>query len=160
MSNPLAVQESRAVPVPVEQAFAWLVPVPLTSIFDRWYGPIPAVREVTDQDGEGDWGAVGQSRTIRTADGGSLREELTTVEAPHRLGYTLRDVTGPMKLLVSHVEGLWTFEPAGTGVRITWAWTVHPASQLAEVAMPVFGWLWKGYARQALERIEDLLLAT
>jgi hypothetical protein len=158
MSNPLVVQESRAVPVPVEQAYDWVLSVPLTSIFDRWFGPIPAVREVTDQ--EGDWGSVGQSRTIRTADGGSMREELTGVEPPHSFGYTISDVTGPMKLLVSSVDGRWTFEPAGTGVRITWAWTVHPASQLAEVAMPLFGWLWKGYARQALERIEELLLAT
>jgi len=31
---------------------------------------------------------------------------------------------------------------------------------VAEVAMPLFGWLWKGYARQALERIEGRLLAT
>ena len=158
MSNPLVVQESRAVPVPVEQAYDWVLAVPLTSIFDRWFGPIPAVREVTDQEGE--WGSVGQSRTIRTADGGNMREELTNVEPPRSFGYTISDVTGPMKLLVSRVEGRWTFEPAGTGVRITWAWTVHPASQLAEVAMPLFGWLWKGYARQALERIEERLLAT
>ncbi len=145
-------------PVPVEQAYHWLLPEPLTSIFDRWYGPIPSIREVTDQ--EGDWGTVGQSRTIRTADGGTMREQLTTVEAPHRFGYTLEDVTGPMKLLVSTVEGMWSFEPAGTGVRITWAWTVHPSNQVAEVAMPLFGWLWKGYARQSLERIEERLLAT
>ena len=158
MSNPLVVQESRAIPAPVEQAYEWLLPAPLTSVFDRWFGPIPAVREVTDQ--EGDWGTVGASRTIRTADGGSLREELTTVEPPHSLAYTLSDVTVPMKLLVSQVEGRWTFEPAGTGVRVTWAWTVHPASQLAEIAMPLFGWLWKGYARQALERVEEGLLAT
>jgi hypothetical protein len=158
MNKPLLLQKSRAVPVPVEQAYRSVLPMPLTSIFDRWFGPIPAVREVTDQ--EGDWGTVGQSRTIRTADGGSMREELTSVEPPHSFGYTISDVTGPLKLLVSRVEGQWTFEPAGTGVRITWLWTVHPASQLAEVAMPLFGWLWKGYARQALERIEERLLGT
>jgi hypothetical protein len=158
MSNPLVVQESRAIPVPVEQAYEWVLPVPLTSIFDRWFGPFPAVREVSDL--RDDWGTVGQSRTIRTADGGSLREEITSVAPPHSFGYTISDLTGPLKLLVSGVEGEWTFEPAGTGVRITWVWTVHPASQVAEVAMPLFGWLWKGYARQALERIEERLLAT
>ena len=158
MSNPLNVQESRAVPVPVEEAYRRVLPAPLTEVFDHWYGPIPSVREVTDQEGE--WGTVGQSRTIRTADGGSMREELTTVEPPLGFGYTISDVTGPMKLLVSTLEGSWRFEPAGTGVRITWAWTIHPASQLAEVAMPLFGWLWKGYARQALEGLERRLLAT
>ncbi len=134
------------------------MPAPLPVVFARWYGPIPSVRDVTDQ--VGDWGTVGQARTIHTADGGSMREELTTVEEPHRFGYTISEVTGPMKLLVSTLEGVWTFEPAGTGVRITWAWTVHPASQLAELAMPLFGWLWKGYARQSLEEIEKQLLTS
>ncbi len=133
--------------------------MPLTSIFDRWYGPIPAVREVTDQ--EGDWGTVGQSRTIRTADGGSMREELTSVEPPQLLGYTISEVTGPMKLLVSRRSraGGRSSRPA-PGSGSPGRGRVHPASQLAEVAMPLFGWLWKGYARQALERIEQVLLAT
>ena len=65
-------------PVPVEQAYAWLLPCRLTSIFDAGSARSPPCREVTDQRREGDWGTVGQSRTIRTADGGSLREELTT----------------------------------------------------------------------------------
>jgi hypothetical protein len=103
---------------------------------------------------------VGQSRTIHTADGGSILEQLTTVEPHQRFGYTLTEITGPMKFLLASVDGQWSFEPVGTGVRITWSWTLHPASQVADVAMPFFGWIWKGYARQALARIEELLLAT
>jgi hypothetical protein len=92
------------------------------------------------------------------ADGGTMREELTSVTEHEEFRYRITDVTGPMKLLVGSLDGRWSFEPAGTGVRVTWAWTVHPASALGEVAMPAFGWLWKGYARQALETIEALLL--
>jgi hypothetical protein len=158
MSTSHEVQESRAVPVPVEQAYGFVLPEPLPTIFDRWYGPIPPVKEVTGQDG--DWGTVGQSRTIHTADGGSILEQLTTVEPHQRFGYTLTEITGPMKFLLASVDGQWSFEPVGTGVRITWSWTLHPASQVADVAMPFFGWIWKGYARQALARIEELLLAT
>ena len=45
------------------------------------------------------------------------------------------------------------------GRRVTWAWTVHPRGRLGRLAMPVFARMWQGYARQALERIEGVLLA-
>jgi hypothetical protein len=35
---------------------------------------------------------------------------------------------------------------------------VEPASSVSGYLMPVFGKLWAGYARQALENLEDLLL--
>lgn len=157
MTQPLVVTSSRALPVPVDQAFGFVLPTPLEQIFDRRFGPFPPIREVEGQDGV--WGTVGQTRTIRLSDGGTMREELTTVEAPHQFGYTITAITGPLKPLATSIDGVWRFEPVGTGVRITWQWTVHPASSVAELAMPLFGWLWKGYARQSLERIEQLLLA-
>lgn len=63
-----------------------------------------------------------------------------------------------MKALVGSVEGLWSFDPAGTGVRVTWRWTVHPASSAASLAMPVFARLWQGFARQSMEELETILL--
>ena len=87
---------------------------------------IPPIREVRDQ--VGPWGEVGQTRTIVLADGGTMRETLTSVERPHRFGYAIGDVRGPMRPLVERVEGRWTFEPAGTGTRITWPWDVTPTA--------------------------------
>lgn len=145
------------VPVPVEDAYDFVLPEPLPTIFNKRFLAIPAIKEVRDQEGE--WGSVGQSRTICLADGGSMREELTLVEAPRQFTYLISDVTGPMKALVSAVEGRWMFEPEGTGVRIRWAWTVHPRGALGAVAMPMFGRMWHGYARRALARIEQLLLS-
>ena len=133
-----------------------MLTTPLERIFTRRFAAIPPVRGVRDQDGE--WGRVGQTRTVLLADGGTMREELTRVEAGREFGYRIDGVTGPMKALVSSVEGRWAFAPAGTGVRITWAWTVHPAHAFVAPALPVFGWMWRGYARQALERLETLLL--
>jgi hypothetical protein len=128
----------------------------LDQVFARRFAAIPPVRTVREQDGT--WGTVGQSRVIVLADGGTMREELVTVGRPQEFAYRLTDVTGVMKALVSSATGRWTFAPAGTGVRITWAWTIQPASELAALAMPVFAWMWRGYARQSLERIEALLL--
>ena len=81
-----------------------------------------------------------------------------SVVAGVEFGYEIGDVTGGLKPLVSTVEGRWAFAPAGTGVRVTWAWTLHPLNAGSSLAMPLFGRLWHGYARQALEQIEGLLL--
>jgi hypothetical protein len=130
--------------------------MPLPTLFRRWYGPIPPIRAVLDQTGE--WETVGQTRTVNLVGGGSMREELTSVDAPRSFGYTLTDVKGPLAPLVSRVEGEWIFTPAGTGTEVTWRWTIHPRSALAARAMPVFGKVWRGYARQALEVLSEQLV--
>lgn len=157
MTKPLTVQHSRTFPVPVEKAYGVVLTTPLERIFNRRFGPMPPIRGVRGQDGV--WGTVGQTRTIQLADGGTMREELTEVEPHAGFGYTITGITGPMKPLVSRVEGRWSFEPAGTGTRITWQWTVHPGSSVAGLAMPLFGRLWRGYARKAMETLETILLA-
>lgn len=91
-------------------------------------------------------------------DGGSMRETLTTIERPHRFGYTIGDIGGILKTLVTSADGTWTFEPAGTGVRITWVWDITPTARLGRAAMLVFARLWSGYARQAMDEIEGILV--
>ena len=150
------LEYSRTFPIPVEDAFDGVLPSPLPELFARRYGVLPPIRDVRGQVGE--WGTVGQTRTIQLADGGSMREELTHVERPHRFGYRITDVTGPMKLLASGLEGEWSFAPAGTGARITWAWELHSASGAAGLALPTFARFWRGYARQGMEEIERLLV--
>ncbi len=160
MSDTLRLEQSRAYPVAVEDAYRTVLAAPLETVFARRYGVLPPVRAVTEQDGAPDrpWGAVGQSRLIRLADGGTMRERLTTVEPGREFGYVISDVTGAMRALVASVDGSWAFAPAGTGVRVTWSWTLHPASTAAGYALPAFGLMWRGYARQALEGLEGLLL--
>ena len=155
MTSSLTVSASRAVPVAVEDAFARVLPAPLATIFSRRYAVIPATRTT---EGPEPWGMVGQSRTVVLADGGRIREELVAVEAPHRFAYRLSEISGPMRPLASAVDGEWRFEPVGTGTRITWSWTLHPASRAASYALPVFARAWRGYARQGLEEVERLLV--
>lgn len=155
MTKPLTVEQSREIPVDVQQAFDGTLPMPLPTLFRRWYGPIPPISRVSNQTGA--WDAVGQTRTIMLTGGGSLREELTFLDPPHAFGYTLSDITGPMAPLVGKVDGEWIFAPASTGTTVTWRWTIHPRSVLTAPALPVFGWLWRGYARQSLEELERRL---
>jgi hypothetical protein len=140
----------------VARAYDALLPLPLPQLFSRRYAALPAIREVRDQVGE--WGTLGQTRTIVLADRSTMRETLVSVDRPSSFGYRIDQLHGPMRPLASSIDGLWTFEKAGTGVRITWSWTVRPSSSAASLLMPAFGRMWQGYARQALEQLEGLLL--
>jgi Polyketide cyclase / dehydrase and lipid transport len=151
------VQASRFVPVDPERAFDALLVAPLPGIFDRRYLALPPIREVRGPDAV--WGTVGQTRTISTTDGGRLLETLTTVDRPHRFGYVLTDVHGPMRPLVRRVEGVWSVSPENGGSRIGWAWTLYPTVAPARLLIPLLARMWRGYAHLALERVEQILVA-
>jgi len=156
MAQALVVEQSRAVPVTVADAFTGTIPIPLNELFHRWYGPIPPIKEVLGQTGA--WDGVGQTRTIVLTGGGSMVETLTAHDEPRAFGYALSDIKGPMAPLVGGVNGEWTFDPVGTGTKITWRWTIHPRSALTAPLLPVFGRLWKGYAARSLAHLSDLLV--
>jgi len=156
MPSVVELSHSRTYPAEVERAFDLILPHPLPLLFDRRYAAIPPIREVRDQSGS--WDQPGETRTILLADGGTMRETLTEIRRGTRFGYHIDQVTGPMKPLVSSLEGAWAFEPAGTGVRITWSWSLQPRGRLGSAAMPAFRRMWQGYARQAFENIETLVV--
>jgi hypothetical protein len=151
------VSASRSVPAELERSFDLVLTEPLPHIFSRRYGPFGPVSEVREQSGDA-WGTVGQTRRIVLSDGGAVTERLTRVDRPEVFGYELSEVKGPLKAFVSTIAGEWRFEPAGTGTRITWTWVLEPASSVSRYALPVLGRLWRGYARQALEEVERILV--
>jgi len=157
MATPLHLEASRAIPVEVEAAFDQVLPHPLTELMSRRYGLLPPIREVRHQRGR--WGEVGQTRTIVLTDGGTMHEELTEVVRPDHFSYRLTQITGALAPLVGEVEGQWSFAPAGTGVRVTWSWTLHPRTPYAARILAPVGRMWRGYARQSLEQISDVLVA-
>lgn len=150
------MEQSRVIPVDVDTAFRRTLSASLPTIFSRWYGPISPVRAVRDQ--SGDWANAGQTRTVVQVGGGSMREELTLVDAPKTFGYALTGVKGPLAPLVDHIDGEWLFAPTGTGTTVTWRWTIYPKSGAAGLAMPAFAILWRGFARQGLEQLSGELL--
>lgn len=156
MGHSVVIEQSRAVPVLPEYAFARTKAMSLAKLFRKWYGPIPPIRAVRYQVGE--WDTVGQTRNFILAGGGSLRETLTMVDPPKAFGYRLNDLHGPLAPLIDHVDGVWTFEPSGTGTRVTWVWTVYAKSGVAASLLPVFAQIWRGYASHALERLSDYLV--
>lgn len=154
----LRLSASRTYPAGVARSFDTTLAMPLPFLFAHRYAAIPPVKQVVlDQEA---WDAAGCTRTIVLGDGGTIHETLTEVDRPHLFAYRLTDLTGPMSLLASSVDGRFTFEQAGTGVRITWSWVVHPNGRLGRAAMPVFARMWNPYARIALARLEDVLIAS
>lgn len=157
MPSPLIVSARRAVPAELDEVFRCTLTTPLPQLFSRRYGVLPAITDVTGFTPP--WGSVGQSRTIRTADGGSMRETLLQIDGPRSFSYQIGSITGPMVALIASVEGTWSFEPAGTGTRVGWSWTIRAANGASALVLPVFGRMWGGYARQALEELEKVLVA-
>ncbi|MBL0749618.1 SRPBCC family protein [Nocardioides baculatus] len=153
---PLTLRASRSIPVAVDVAYAAVLPMPLPRIFSRRYLALPPIKEVRDQDGA--WGTVGQTRTIVLADGGTMRETLTSLTPGVGFGYDIAPGSGPLKPLVGSAQGTWSFAPAGNGVEVSWQWIVTP-TRVGALVMPAFGRMWQGYARQALEEVEQALLA-
>jgi hypothetical protein len=157
MPAPYAVSSSRAVPVPIDEAYLHTLRLPLTEMFARRYLAIPRIVRV-DQRDPGDWGTVGQRRTIHLADGGSMLETLARCDEPDAFGYEITGLHGALSLLVDRIEGTYAFVNAGTGTRVTWSWLLHPKGGRGATVMPVFGRMWAGYARQALEELERSLV--
>jgi hypothetical protein len=87
-----------------------------------------------------------------------MREFLTEVDAPHSFSYRLNEISGPMRPLVDSIDGRWEFGAYGTGTLITWRWILHPKS-LGTGALHPIVWMWRGYARQALELLSEELVA-
>ena len=69
MTRSLAVEQSRLIPVGIDEAYAGTLPLPLETVFNRWYGPIGPVKEVRNQTGE--WDAPGQTRVVMLTPAGS-----------------------------------------------------------------------------------------
>ena len=151
------VEASRPLSVGQVAAFDGLMAADLPDLFSRRFAAFPPVREVDNE--QAGWGEVGQSRVIRLADGGSLRETLTSVDRPHGFSYLLDDLHGRLRPFVRTVEGAWSVDAEGTGSRVTWAWTLYPTGSPARLTLNVIGRMWKGYAERSLEQLEVILRA-
>ena len=147
---------SRTIPVTLEAAYDRTLVVPLPDIFVHRHLAIPPVVRVEGQDGV--WGReIGQTRTIRTSDGGALHETLHELDRPHRFGYRIGKIRGPMRPLVRHLDGAWSFEADGSGTRVTWSWEITPTSRLTAPLVGLVGRMWHGYAQRSLATLESVL---
>jgi hypothetical protein len=137
-----------SVRAPRELVFATLVPIDLTTIM-RGYAFLPAVVAVEGQDGP--WNARGRTRTLRLADGNTLREELTEHHEPHAVRYVIDGITGPLGALVHGARGSFDFIGRDDATTVEWTYVYLPRSPLyAPFVGFVIGVFWRRYMARAL----------
>lgn len=151
MTHSTSVRQSRFIAEAVPAVFAAALSLPLPQLYCRRYGPMPPIVDVHDQ--QGPWNTPGQSRILVLADGGRMREQLLSIEPPHRFANRLTVLSGPFRPLVAVVEESWSFQSLGERTEATWEWNLYPRSRLAALVVPVVGRLWRGYARGVLEQL-------
>ncbi len=139
--------------MPLGIVFEAALSLPLTTLYSRRYGPMPPIVDV--HDGRREWTTPGQTRVVVTADGGSMREEMLSIDRPRAFSNRLTVLRGPFKPVVSTVEETWSFRALGTGTEATWEWNLFPRSRLARLVLPIVGRLWRGYAGGVLAQLTD-----
>ena len=87
-----------------------------------------------------------------------MRETLTSVERPHRFGYD--DRRRPRADEAARRAGRGAVDLRARRHRHPHHLAVgrDPDGGRSRLAMPVFARMWRGYARQALEEVESVLL--
>lgn len=151
----LWLRHARTFALPVDAAYDRVLAAPLERVFDRRHLLIAPITRTEGQQGE--WGRVGQTRTIVLGDGSTMREELVDIAPGQRFDYHLDRVTGLLRPLLREVDGRWTFAPDGDGTRVTWSWRVTLVGPQAPVVAPVLARLWQGFAGRGFDRLEGLL---
>ncbi|RNL77663.1 SRPBCC family protein [Nocardioides marmorisolisilvae] len=144
MGNDYFVSSSTVVPVTPDVAFQGLLDAPLERLFPHRSGPLPSIARCEGQVGA--WSEVGQTRNVVLSDGTGNLETLVGLSRPSDYRYRITGIEGPFKLLVSSIDGRFTFEPEGDGTRATWSWTLHGRNVGARLAYPALGFFWRRWA--------------
>jgi len=152
MTSSYDVAASAVLPVTEEVAYDTVLAAPLEEILGQRSGVIPGIARAEGQDG--DWGTVGQTRTIVMTDGGRSLETLVLADRPGDYRYRITDIRGLMKPLVSTIDGRFTFVAEGDGTRVTWSWQLHPTA-LGRPGMGLLGFFWRRWAAGMFVRLGD-----
>lgn len=157
-ARPVPVTVWRRVDSQLEAAFDAVVPIPLEQVFTG-FGPLPAV--VGTDELAGPWGAaVGQSRTVRLAGGGRLRETILEVGRPGLFRYEVVPTHGALRLIVRRIEGRFIFSPSEAGgTVIRWTYVFRPRRG-ARPAVRALAPIWRRYADQVMERLARAVAAS
>jgi hypothetical protein len=153
MPTPTTVRQSQVIAAPIETVFETALSLPLPQLYRRRYGPMPPIVEVHEQ--QGPWDSPGQTRVIVTADGGSMREEMLSIDRPNRFSNRLTVLAGPFKPVVTTLEESWIFREVAGATEATWEWNLYPRFAAAGLLLPVIGRVWRGYARGVLEQLSE-----
>jgi Polyketide cyclase / dehydrase and lipid transport len=121
------------------------------TVFYTRYGPLPAVMEVREQ--QGDWNVVGSTRLLLLSDWGSVRETVTDADSPRFFAYDSQDFKKIFGRIVSGSRAEWTFTEVDGGTRIHWNYSFHPRPKYGPIVRAIVRTLWAPYMRTVLKKI-------
>ncbi len=157
-TSPITTRRTAPILAAPESVFEAALSLPLPQLYCRRYGPLPPIVEVRDQ--QGPWESPGQTRIFRTSDGGEMREEMLSIDAPLRFANRLTVLSGPFRPLVATIEESWSFAAVGTGTEASWEWNLFPRSAPAALPVRIVARLWLGYARAVQEQLSQEVLGS
>lgn len=138
-------------PADPTRTFDILTPSDPTRFYPK-FGIIPATVKVENQTGA--WDAVGQTRTLKLADGSSVRETTHDVERPGFFAYELTNFTKIFGRVVDHARAEWRFDAAGTdapdSTRITWTYTFFGKPGRGWIVSLIVNLAWARYMRRVM----------
>ena len=102
---------------------------------------------------------LGQTRTIRTSDGGSLHETLRELDRPHRFGYRIDRIRGPMRPARSPPRRRVGLRGRRRRHHDHLVVGAHRHLAADRPAGALVGRMWHSYARRALVTLESILTA-
>jgi uncharacterized protein YndB with AHSA1/START domain len=97
----------------------------------------------------------GMLRHVKLSDGSRVVERLLAFEAPRLHRYDMAEMQRLQKLLLTNMQGEWTFSPEGEGCRVVWDYSFFEKSA---VTRPVV-WLVAKLFRRAMQNCLDQLAA-
>ena len=146
---------SSAVAEEVAQApleMTWNIATPMTPVgFYPKFGPLPAVVGVEGQ--TGGWDAPGQHRTLHLSDGGTVREEIVSVDRPAVFVYELTQFSNLFAKLVAGARAEWRFSAHGGGTRIHWTYTFTALPGRGVIVAVIVKLFWAPYMKKVLPGI-------
>lgn len=140
---------SAVVAAPPEDVFPRLRAHDPTRFYPR-SGLLPAVDEV--RDATGPWDAPGRSRTLVLSDGGTVRETLTSAEAP-LFAYDLTAFTGFFGAIVARGRSEWRVHGVGAGSTIAWTYSFTARPGCGVLVAAIVRLAWAPYMRRVLPAI-------
>jgi hypothetical protein len=95
---------------------------------------------------------LARSGRVRSGDGANqAHEQLMAYEPPRHFVYRVDGFTGPLRRLVSHADGAWSFSDAvGGATHVRWMYVFAPRAARAWLVRAVIAPLWSVYERRAL----------
>jgi hypothetical protein len=128
-----------------KQAFNYILPVSLSSIFRR-YKFFPAVIKTNETQS---WNKPGLMRTVFFDDGTTAIEHLTTVRNFEYFDYVVTRFTSLLRFLIVEILGSWKFETDGDNTEIIWKYELVAKNAMSEwvlqnILKKIFKPTWKG----------------